>query len=129
MGVDLFGHGGASFNWHGWRYLLDVAMAFGWEPAGTAPPPAYSFADGKIIDPAWDDASQGPWDGGYFTNDFQSVTDADADALAGALFRALDAVRTGRLLTREQAAALNGCDHVVIIEFARYAEAGGFDIG
>jgi hypothetical protein len=37
MGVDLMGHGGESFNWHGWKYCLAVAEAFGWEPAGTDP--------------------------------------------------------------------------------------------
>jgi hypothetical protein len=29
MGVDLFGHGGAGFNWHGWRHCLEIAEKFG----------------------------------------------------------------------------------------------------
>jgi hypothetical protein len=31
MGIDLFGAGGLSFSWHGWRSLLKVAREFGWE--------------------------------------------------------------------------------------------------
>ena len=38
MGVDLIGHGGESCNWVGWRTILDLAVAFGWQPMGTAPP-------------------------------------------------------------------------------------------
>jgi hypothetical protein len=112
--------GGASFNWQAWRYLLDVGVAFGWEPAGTAPPPEYRFGhpDGEIIYPAYDEASKRPWCGSYFTNCYQSVTDADAAALAGALFRALDAVRTRQRLTQEQAAALAGCWDQGVIELA-----------
>jgi hypothetical protein len=41
MGVDLIGHGGASFTWDAWRSCLEIAIAFGWEPAGTIAPPDY----------------------------------------------------------------------------------------
>ena len=30
MGMDLFGHGGASFSSHAWRSCLNVAEKFGW---------------------------------------------------------------------------------------------------
>jgi hypothetical protein len=35
MGMDLFGkHGGAMFNWHGWRECMERAFEFGWTPKG-----------------------------------------------------------------------------------------------
>jgi len=71
MGVDLIGHGGASFNWDCWRKCLDIAIAFGWQPAGTIAPPDYD----------------GDWNGGYCSNDFQEVSDSDARALGVARAR------------------------------------------
>jgi hypothetical protein len=88
MGVDLTG--GASFSPSSWRSCLDVAAAFGWEPAGTIPPSDI----------------EGEWDGSYLSNSSQSVTDADARELARALFRALNAVWTDRPLSPDQAPAL-----------------------
>jgi hypothetical protein len=35
MGVDLLGHGDASFSWPAWYHLLEIAKEFGWQPAGT----------------------------------------------------------------------------------------------
>ena len=45
MGVDLIGHGGISMNWNGWRSCLQLAVAFGWEPAGTLGPMRYGPYD------------------------------------------------------------------------------------
>ena len=64
MGVDLIGgHGDASFNWSAWGYCLNIAVAFGWQPAGTVAPPDYD----------------GEWCGSYSYNDFQEVTDARSE--------------------------------------------------
>jgi hypothetical protein len=112
MGVDLMGHSGASFNWQGWRSLLRVARVFGWQPAGTTR----------------SDENEGDWDGSYFTNDLQGVTDEDAKAMARALFRALNAVWTDQPLSTDQAKALDEADIRVVMELANYAFSGGFII-
>jgi hypothetical protein len=68
MGVDLSGRGGSfSCNWSYWRSCLDIAVAFGWDPAGT-------IAGADLPE-------GGEWDGGYFTNGFQLVTDEDAKSI------------------------------------------------
>jgi hypothetical protein len=68
MGVDLSGkHGSQSYNWWAWRDLLEMARSNGWKPVGT------TTAD----DP--------DWNGDYFSNDGQRVTDDDAHAIADAL--------------------------------------------
>jgi hypothetical protein len=103
MGVDLIGHGGASFNWHTWRQCLDIAIAFGWQPADTIAPP---------------DHHGGDWAESYCSNDFQEVSDSDARALGRAQHRAVTSVRTGQALTKEQATA----------ELADYALSGRFAI-
>jgi hypothetical protein len=113
MGVDLIGRGGdVSFNWSYWRACLGIAIAFGWQPAGTIAHPDHD----------------GDWDGGYFTNDFQEVSDSDARALGVALHRAVASVRTGQALTEEQAKALDGMHIGQVCEFADYAVSGGFAI-
>jgi len=112
MGVDLIGHGGASFNWDCWRKCLDIAIAFGWQPAGTIAPPDYD----------------GNWNGGYCSNDFQEVSDSDASRLGLALHRAVASVRTGQTLTEEQAKALDGMHIDVVCELADYAVSGRFAI-
>jgi hypothetical protein len=76
MGMDLYGKGGDLwFSTHAWRYALELAHEHGWEPAGTEPPEQYRQA-------AED------WDGSYFWNSYQSVTDEDAWSIADALERA-----------------------------------------
>lgn len=79
MGMDLSGRGG-DFWWKffDWPKLLYVAIHYGWEPAGTIAP-IDRHSDEPILD----------WDGGYFSNDFQTVTADDAWQLADALERAL----------------------------------------
>ena len=66
MGVDLMGHGGEYFSLNGWESCLLVAEAFGWQPAGTTRP----------------DGHEGEWDGNYFLNARQRVTDDDAKAIS-----------------------------------------------
>jgi hypothetical protein len=112
MGVDLIGHGGASFNGETWRRCLDIAIAFGWQPAGTIAPPDHDR----------------DWDGGYFSNDLQEVSDADAGALGRALHRAVTSVRTGGPLTEEQAKAVAGINIAVVCELADYTVSGHFAI-
>ena len=69
------------------------------------------------------------WSGSYCSNDYQTVTDSDAKALARALFRAVGAVGTDGTLTAEQLAVLEEANLDVIAELAYYAWRGGFDIG
>jgi hypothetical protein len=91
MGYDLWNpHGSWSCNNGYWHYVLNVASAFGWEPKGTAPPADFD----------------GEWEGRYYGNDFQFVTDEDARKLAQALYRAIDAVTSGKELTEKQSKAL-----------------------
>jgi hypothetical protein len=81
MGMDILGRGwdfscSAAF----WAECLAVAQACGWEPAGTiAPAPCHQGGNRA-------------WNGGYRSNDYQEVTDADARAFSAALYRAIDAV-------------------------------------
>ena len=116
MGVNLIGHGDASFNWQAWRYCLDIAVAFGWRPAGTIAPTDYG----------------GEWNGTYCTNDLQEVTDDDARALGEALHRAVNALSTEQNLSEEQAKAWAGNSNrtgvYVVCKLADYAEKGGFEI-
>jgi hypothetical protein len=113
MGYDLQGRGGASFNIAAWSMCLDVATAFGWKPAGTIGP----------------DDCDGEWGGGYFSNDYQQVTDDDARALAAALRQALVALETKQTLTKEQSKACDAIHLGVIRKLANYAEGGRFAIG
>ena len=112
MGVDLMGRGGESFNWESWRTSLKVAQSFGWRPSGTAPPTD----------------QVGDWDGTYFSNDLQDVTDDDAKELARALFRALDAVHSDQALSSDQVEALQEASLGLINRLAIYAYRGGFTI-
>jgi hypothetical protein len=92
MGVDLMGHGGESFNWHAWRRCLEVGAANGWPPEGTRPS---RFVDewGQPIErgytgPVWiEEDSESDEHPGYFSNDYQAVSDRDAANIAQALNR------------------------------------------
>jgi hypothetical protein len=122
MGMDLIGHGGAGFSWHIWRGCLGVAFAFGWEPAGTRAPDPQEWENGPV-------ASVENWDGTYFSNAYQEVTDDDARALGLALHRALAALAAGQTLTDEQAGALRPITSNELRRLADYALVGGFAIG
>jgi hypothetical protein len=81
MGMDILGRGwdfscSAAF----WAECLAVAEACGWEPADTiAPAPCHQGGNRA-------------WNGGYHSNDYHEVTDADARAFSAALYRAIDAM-------------------------------------
>jgi hypothetical protein len=91
MTFDL--SGGLSLNSSAWQYCLDAAKAFGWVPAGTE---AGRTPPGR------------EWSGGYFTNDFQVVTDIDARNLASALDQAIAALKGELPSTDEQRRVLAG---------------------
>jgi hypothetical protein len=104
MGVDLMCPGGwVSFNWNAWQTLYDLGLAFGWRPAGTLPMTGQP-KEGRWIYPD-DDDRETPRDG-YFSNDFQRVTDTDAAAWCAALERALAALEGNAPMTLEEAEAL-----------------------
>lgn len=118
MSMDLYSrHGEISFSAATWDGCFHLAVAFGWKPVGTNPP---------FVGTTRDD-----WDGGYFGNDFQQVTDDDARAMADALTRALTALKARRKLKKERAKAW-ACKSVSIFhvcDLVRYAGKGGFLIG
>lgn len=94
MGMDLVrGNKSFSFSAIGWRELLELAVAFGWRPAGTL----YAVADLVLLEPghvAEEVARrEREWGGWYTSNDWQRVTDVDAHALAMALYRAVEAAK------------------------------------
>ena len=110
MGVDLFGKGQSlGLNWHGWRESFEVALEFGWRPAGTEVPEDF----------------EGLWEGSYFSNDGQRVTEADACALAAALLRARDAMEH-QDVSDAQADVLHNDSPNAIIALADLARRGAF---
>ena len=76
MSFDLERKGG-SYRWSntGWPAVMELAEAYGWQPAGTAPPEGVERA---------------AWDRGYGTNDGQTVSAQDAKHLADALDAGLE---------------------------------------
>jgi hypothetical protein len=69
----------AYFNIFIWPLLLELAVSYGWKPAGTRAP--IDIYTGEIM--------TGEWDGSYCSNDGQVVIKEDAASLADALERAL----------------------------------------
>lgn len=68
-----------TFSRQFWSKALELARLYGWSPLGTWQP---SHLDFYIIG--------AEWDGGYLTNDGQTVRAEDAHSLAAALERSLD---------------------------------------
>jgi hypothetical protein len=68
-----------TFSRQFWSKSLELAGLYGWKPMGTRPPLQVDFY--KL---------GAEWDGGYFTNDGQTVKAEDAHSLAAALERSLD---------------------------------------
>jgi hypothetical protein len=99
MSYEILGSTGKYWTCHqcDWGDYLDVAVAFGWEPAG-----AFFKCDegGHGEHPS----------GSYFGNSFQIVTDGDARAMAAALNRAVATINAGAPMTDEQAAALKALE-------------------
>jgi hypothetical protein len=112
MSYDLVGHGGARIDEDSWIKAFDIAVAFGWEPAGTLAPSDCDYGD--------------QWNGTYFGPGGQEVTHDDARAFGLALHRAITALRTGESLTGEQAKVCHRVNLVAISELADYAISGGF---
>jgi hypothetical protein len=108
------GRENASFNNTAWHYCLDVAIAFGWKPAGTIAPRDFT----------------GDWCGRYYGNDFQIVTNKDARALAAAVHRAVYALSTKQALTKDQAKVcdVDGESVYILRKLADYAAGGTFTI-
>jgi hypothetical protein len=71
------------FSGEGWVKVLNLAMAYGWQPLGTR-------LSSVIESYRFDTEEWEEWDGTYLTNDGQTVTAEDAFALAAALERSLD---------------------------------------
>ena len=82
MSMDLKSESGREINPSGsaWSFFLELAEAYGWKSAGTASPQWkwYQF---------WKRSRA--WDGGYASNDGQTVAREDAAAMADALSRVL----------------------------------------
>lgn len=93
-----------SVNIHGWSWLFEVARDNGWDPSGTLAPLRSKDPDG--------------WDGNYWSNDGQRVTDRDAAAWAEALERG-----------KPYAAPRDSPGWVTKIDkFIAYCRGGGFEI-
>ena len=109
MGFDLIGrHGDMSFSFDFWCRCFDIAVAFGWRPAGTVAP-----AD-----------CRGEWRGTYLSSDLQEVADDDARAFGAALHRAATALRSAQNLTEEQVNACNGANVDAICRSCRLRRKG-----
>jgi hypothetical protein len=116
MGVDLIGYEEKSLSYAMWDGCLELAVAFGWKPAGTTAP--FYCHEGH------------PWSGTYSSSDGQGVSDKDARAISEALYRALTALKPKQKLTAGQRRAWSnkhvGVDSVC--RFAEYAAKGRFEI-
>jgi len=66
-----------------WDMLTKLAETGGWQPAGTQDPSYWG-------DPEWSFSINPQWNGNYYTNDYQIITDDDARSLAAGLRIALD---------------------------------------
>jgi len=79
MGYDLSNASGAyvRFTGSGWDLALSVAEHYGWNPTGALKPAA------------WNEATDGAWEGDYWLNVGQQVSAGDAAALTTALDRAV----------------------------------------
>lgn len=103
-----------------WEWLLDMAHFYGWSPEGTEP-----------NDELWRQVAESHGEqykpsagrSGYFTNDYQYVTDSDAASIADALGRALEDETSApvRLWSQARIDYLRG--------FVAFCRAGRFYIG
>ena len=89
MGMDLNGAGGYyRFSNTSWCKVLELAYEYGWQPAGTEPGQWIDSSTGELDEQMSPNPDE--WDGSYFGNCFQWVTDEDAAHIADALEPALD---------------------------------------
>jgi hypothetical protein len=89
MGMDLTNVAGETyrFNTTSWRKVLELACQYGWKPQGTEPGRWYDET-GRLCEQLSPNPDE--WNGSYFSNDFQWVTDKEAANIAHALEQALD---------------------------------------
>jgi hypothetical protein len=132
MGVDLFSlrnNQEAWFNWTAWKFLLNTAQEFGWEPMGTVinledPLASWEGEDltdlekQRIIKRA--ESLSKSWEGFYTFNEDQIVTEPDAANLLQALTRAIN---NGEFLSSIGEDSLD-----VIKEFMGFLKNGAFRI-
>ena len=100
---SLMSYDGEELNMgRAWPGMLDLARTYGWEPCGTT-------QSKEIIRGLANPAAGLPWSGGYLSNDYQTVSEADAFALRNALQRAKAAIEPAQrksARTRARVAAL-----------------------
>jgi hypothetical protein len=77
-----------TFSRQFWSKALELARLYGWKPTGTRPPAHIDFYQ-----------LGAEWDGGYLTNDGQTVKTEDAHSLAAALERSLDDIPNDNIPT------------------------------
>ena len=106
MGMDLHGAGGTErLSIAAWGQLLDLASEYGWQAVGTEMNEEsfrryLEFVAGVPKDELDSKYALAllEWDGNYWHNSDQIVTDADARGLAEALTRALEELPPDKLL-------------------------------
>lgn len=127
MSVDLRRKDGKEFSFStiGWALYLNIAaVGYNWPKAGTQQPEKWSVNDG-------------PWTGAYDWNAGQTVTEADALALASALERYLTdpakeqvlrsiASDIGNIIGIELDVSNDDRDHIA--SFVQFASQGEFQI-
>jgi hypothetical protein len=132
MGVDLFSLKNAQdtwFNWSAWRFLLDTAKRFGWEPMGTVinlEEPPFPWEEEGLTDIEKQRIKKGvekqnkDWDGTYYSNEDQIVTDLDSSKLLQAMTRAIN--------KRKFLISIDEDSVSVIKEFMDFLKHGAFRI-
>ena len=94
MGYDLSSTSGKYHRWNAlsWPGVLELAYMYGWKPQGTTMPYwEISRSDGTrdLEEERKYNQLRDEWDGSYFYNEHQIVSEADAHAMGEALKRAL----------------------------------------
>ena len=88
MGYDLSNVNGKYFRWNmwGWAEVVNLALAYGWQPEGTE----LEYSDQRFDSyQQWEEVSQS-LGGSYYGNDGQMVAEEDARAFGEALETSLD---------------------------------------
>jgi hypothetical protein len=130
MGIDLFGLGGSlSFNWSGWRAMLDLALAHGWTPQGTIAVAIEEWDGSLASEIALELLEKKHGRGGYSSNDGYIVTKADAMQLAHALENALNSLRDSSWNTEvdfsiDTPEKLKVCEHQFVQDLVQAMKAG-----
>jgi len=83
MGMDITGKGRVSFSHGSWSEILKTALEYEWQPVGTLAPQELDL-EGNVH-------TYKNWDGNYSSNEYQTITEEDAENLANALYKALEA--------------------------------------